>query len=297
MKNLKPYLTKLLSLQFFLLLSSALGITWFLSFSLNQDLDWVDIIMESTYLLGFTVAAYYILKLSVDILSLGMIIFMISLLVEVLDEFTTESAFWGRDIPTMLAISGLIGIGVGFRILKMKRDGDLRELGEAERALKESEKKYRHIVELSPDAITLMDLEGKILTVNAQKVKQSGYDREELIGMNSFDLIVPSDRDRTRNILEETLKNGIIGNVHYTLQRKDGTTYQAELNASVVEDAEGKPTGFIGVVRDITERDKRLHELEKWEKVTVDRELKMIELKKNIKELEDELGKIKRGDE
>jgi len=151
-------------------------------------------------------------------------------------------------------------------------------------------------VELSPDAISLTDLEGAILAVNSQKVKQSGYDREELIGMNSFDLIVPSDRDRARKIIEETLGKGIIRNVHYTLLRKDGTTYKGELNASVVEDAEGKPTGFIGVVRDITERDKRLHELEKWEKVTVDRELKMIELKKNIKELKDELDKIKGED-
>ncbi len=197
----------------------------------------------------------------------------------------------GRITLDYLITGGIVSLlvsSVVIYLIKLMRKMESR----SEKAVREIHERYRQLVELSPDAVTLSDLEGKILTVNAQKVRQSGYDKKELIGMNSFDLIVPSDRDRARKILEETLGKGIIRNVHYTLLRKDGTTYKGELNASVVEDAEGKPTGFIGVVRDITERDKRLHELEKWEKVTVDRELKMIELKKKIKELEDTLDEI-----
>ncbi|MFQ6608688.1 MAG: hypothetical protein ACE5EE_09145 [Fidelibacterota bacterium] len=58
------------------------------------------------------------------------------------------------------------------------------------------------------------------------------------------------------------------------------------MSASIINNGNGYPSAFIGVVRDVTERDKHLRELEKWHRVTVDREMKMVEMKKQIQELE-----------
>jgi HD-GYP domain-containing protein (c-di-GMP phosphodiesterase class II) len=51
-----------------------------------------------------------------------------------------------------------------------------------------------------------------------------------------------------------TLEAGGVRNVDYTLLRKDGASFPAELNAALIKDTEGKPKAFIGVVRDVTER-------------------------------------------
>ncbi len=132
---------------------------------------------------------------------------------------------------------------------------DITERKQAELALRESEEKYRTLVETSPDSITVTDLEGKIIMVNQQALKLYGVeDEKELIGVSAFELIVPEDVSRAMENLQKTLQEGHSGTLEYTLIRRDGTRYPAELNAALFKDAEGNPTAFIGVIRDISER-------------------------------------------
>ena len=84
-----------------------------------------------------------------------------------------------------------------------RRVADLEAL-EAERkqieeALRESEELYRTLVEISPCAITLTDLDGKILFCNRQAARLNGCDDpEELVGRDSFEFIAPQDRPLDR---------------------------------------------------------------------------------------------------
>ncbi|MFX0185114.1 MAG: PAS domain S-box protein [Candidatus Hodarchaeota archaeon] len=132
---------------------------------------------------------------------------------------------------------------------------DITAEKKAREALQKSEERYRRLIELSPDAISLTDLEFNIIAVNQQLVKQNGAESaEELIGINALELIHPEDRQRAIENAQETMSSAGIIQAEYRLQRKDGSYFPAELKASMIDDDEGNPTGFIAVTRDITER-------------------------------------------
>jgi PAS domain S-box-containing protein len=125
------------------------------------------------------------------------------------------------------------------------------------RALRESEERYRRLVETCPDAITLTDLRARLVTVNEQAAHLHGFaSTEEMLasGLTAFDLIAPEDRDRASINAQKTLNEGSVRGVRYTLLRRDGSRLPVELSASLLLDGEGEPHGFIGVVRDMTEQ-------------------------------------------
>ena len=132
---------------------------------------------------------------------------------------------------------------------------DITERKRAEEALRESEVRYRTLVETSPDGISLTDLNSKFIMVNWRLVDLHGYaSAEEMLGTSAFDLIAPEDRLRAMENMPKTLETGTFRDVEYTLLRKDGARFSAEVSASVIVDAQGKPQALIGVTRDITER-------------------------------------------
>ncbi len=134
---------------------------------------------------------------------------------------------------------------------------DITESRQVEQALRESEARYRRLIELSPDAITLTDLEFNIIAVNQQAVKMSGANiAEELIGKNAIEMIVPEDRNLVIENAQKTMQDGMIANFEYRLLKLDGTIYPAELSATLITDKEDNPFAFISITRDITERKK-----------------------------------------
>lgn len=144
---------------------------------------------------------------------------------------------------------------------------DITERKKAETALKESEERYRRLVETSPDAITVTDLQGRIIMVNQQAVDLYGAETEdELLGKNSFDLIHIDSRDRAVDGMMKTLESGSVRNIEYDFLRKDGSYYPGDISASLIRDSGGKPLAFIGVIRDITERKKTEEELARYRK-------------------------------
>ncbi len=124
----------------------------------------------------------------------------------------------------------------------------------AEAALREAEERYRRLIDISPDAVTLTALDGTILFCNEEAAAVQGYTRDELTGRNALELVTPNDRSRAVENLRKTLETGSARDVEYTLLKRDGTTLPVELSASVLLDRAGKPQGFIAVGRDITAR-------------------------------------------
>jgi PAS domain S-box-containing protein len=152
---------------------------------------------------------------------------------------------------------------------------DITERKEMEKALRESEDLYRTLVGTSPEAITLTDLNGKVLFCNLQAARLQGFQRaEEVVGQSAFDFIAPEDRPLALENEKRMLEAGGVTSIEYSLLRRDGSRYPAELSASLVVDAEGKPKAFMGIVRDITERkraEKTLHDAEERYRTLIER--------------------------
>ncbi len=129
---------------------------------------------------------------------------------------------------------------------------------------KEIEEYYETIVETSPEAIIISDLEGEIIDFNEKLRELVGYDsEEEVIGKSAFDFIAPEDRERAEKNLEKTFEKGEIRNIEYTFLDSDGNKYPAELSASLIRGSDGSPVSLMAIVKDITDRKERGKELEK----------------------------------
>jgi PAS domain S-box-containing protein len=121
-------------------------------------------------------------------------------------------------------------------------------------ALRASEEHHRRLIDILPDAVCLIHPKGKLLTVNLQAVSMLGYaSPEELLAKNIFEITPAGEHERIRNDITAGLKTGIIRNAEYTMLRKDGTTFQVELSATVSLGFNYQPAGLLSVVRDVTE--------------------------------------------
>jgi PAS domain S-box-containing protein len=114
---------------------------------------------------------------------------------------------------------------------------------------------YRSIVDTSPDGITVIGVDGRVLLCNQQAAILHGFRNvDEMVGCSAWQFVAPDDLERARADFQRTIEDGSLRNVEYTLLRVDGGRVPIELSASVIKDGERRPRAFIGVVRDIAER-------------------------------------------
>ena len=133
---------------------------------------------------------------------------------------------------------------------------DITERKKAEKEVIESEEKLRRILDSSPDAITVTDLNGNIIECNQATSMMHGFNKKELIGKNALELFSPKDLERAKESLKKTLESESVKNLEYTLLTKDGQEFPAELSACLIRDASGNPLSFVAITKDITERKK-----------------------------------------
>lgn len=121
--------------------------------------------------------------------------------------------------------------------------------------IKESEEKYKNIISSSPEAITLTDLNGKIIYCNQAKLDLHGFsDKKEVIGKTCLDFMLPLDKKIALKNIEKTLRLGVSKNVEFTFLKKDGQKFPVDFSASVIKDSDGKPKFIMNITRDISEQ-------------------------------------------
>jgi PAS domain S-box-containing protein len=129
-------------------------------------------------------------------------------------------------------------------------------------ALRASEQHYRRLVEILPDAVGLLDAQGRLAAVNPQALSMLGYaEGGLLLGKSAFELAAPEEQERFRADLALALRTGVLQNVQYTLLRKDGRRFPVEISVAVLSEGRSRPSGLVVVVRDITERKRTEEEL------------------------------------
>jgi PAS domain S-box-containing protein len=124
------------------------------------------------------------------------------------------------------------------------------------------EAKLNAILESSPEAITITDLDGNIVECNqATADLHGGQSKEDLIGKNALEFIAKKDHEKAIQNLKKMIEQGSVKTVEYPLLTEDGREFPGEWSASVVRDALGKPEYVVAITRDITERKKAVEAL------------------------------------
>jgi len=100
------------------------------------------------------------------------------------------------------------------------------------------------------DAVVVIGLDGTILQTNGAALHLFKVAREECIGKKVYDFITEDDRVKAEKELQHLLKEGTRSTQFMGL-RQDGTTFPAEINASLLETSSGKPYAIVGIIRDI----------------------------------------------
>jgi len=107
----------------------------------------------------------------------------------------------------------------------------------------------------SPDAIIVADPTGNMIECNQAALQTCGaVSKQDLIGKSALDFVAEEDREKSEKFLRKTFEQGTLRNAELTLVAKTGKKYLAELSASVVKDLSGRPSAFVVIWRDITDR-------------------------------------------
>jgi PAS domain S-box-containing protein len=118
--------------------------------------------------------------------------------------------------------------------------------------LRESEERYRTFFKQSKDVIFVTSREGTILDVNQAALDLFGYTKEEMLSINSWDWYVDSADSKRFQQLIELEKS--VRDFEVRFRKKDGTTMDCLLTATVRQADNGSITGYQGIIRDITDR-------------------------------------------
>lgn len=126
---------------------------------------------------------------------------------------------------------------------------------QAERALAESEQKFRSLVENANDLIYMLTPEGIFSYVSPNWPEILGHEVSEVVGKSFAPLVHPDDLEACYAFLAAVVETGEKrSGIEYRVQHKDGSWRWHTSNASCLKDAEGNVTWFLGIARDITER-------------------------------------------
>lgn len=140
------------------------------------------------------------------------------------------------------------------------------EKGEAERALRESEEKYRLVVESASEGIVLVDLNGTIQEVNPKALELSGFERQELVGRN-FAKLLPKLELHGPTVLR-AFRDIVVGKINgpqeWRMINKRGERVTFIAHYSLVK-KNGKAVGLSTILEDITKRKRAEAELQESE--------------------------------
>jgi diguanylate cyclase (GGDEF)-like protein/PAS domain S-box-containing protein len=128
---------------------------------------------------------------------------------------------------------------------------------ETEQTLRENDERYRTIIENIEDGYYEVDLRGNFIFFNDACKAILGYEKDEMVGMNYRTM---GNEETARKVFEIYQRVYTTGKpekrAEWEAIKKDGSRAQVEASVSLIRDADGCPTGFRGIVHDITERKK-----------------------------------------
>ena len=190
------------------------------------------------------------------------------------------------------------GQPTGFLLMSNDISGKMQ----VEEQLRTTVQYARSLLEATADPLVMISGEGKITDVNEATIRATGVARDELVGTDFADYF--TEPDQARAAYGQVFAQGFVTDYALTIRHTGGTLTEVLYNVSVYKDAAGRVQGAFAAARDVTAQKRaerelaeqrrreldRLAELERFQKLTVGRELRMIELKKEIEDLRTSAG-------
>lgn len=165
-------------------------------------------------------------------------------LVGVLDiQDTKKDAFSEEDVAVLQSIARYIAHVLDSR--------------QKEEALRQSLDKYRTIVENIQEGYYEVDLAGNFTFANESLCRMLGYPPDKVLGLNNRDYMDEESARKVYAAFNQVYRTGQPASlIELEVLTADGTKHHAEFSVSLIKDANNQPTGFRGIVRDVTERKK-----------------------------------------
>jgi len=207
-------------------------------------------VADSMVLIGIGLAAsYWVLESILNLFTTRNVNFFNQLLGPDINEI------WPRIIVFCLFI--FFGSHVQFTINNRKK---------AEEALKESEEKYRTILESMEEGYYEVDLSGNLTFFNDSTARMLGYTKDEIMELTGRPLSSPGTAGDLHSIFNRVRETGKPANVsECEVVIKDGSIRIHEISVSLLKDKQDQPIGFRGILLDVTERLKAKREKAKLE--------------------------------
>ncbi len=180
-------------------------------------------------------------------------------------EADVVEAFDENDVMVINTMADQIAVAIQNARLYEQSRQEIKERMQVEQELRESEAKYRAIIEQSHDAIYIYRGD-RFLFVNKRACELTGYNREELLDFEIWNLLHPGDREKIRGIGKRRAQGEKVSNT-YTAKvlSKDGKILVCDFSVNAIQ-YHGK-YAVLGVVRDITEREEIERQLQRQEQL------------------------------
>ncbi|XHH10206.1 MAG: PAS domain S-box protein [Candidatus Bathyarchaeia archaeon] len=130
-------------------------------------------------------------------------------------------------------------------------------VNEKVKEIKDNAEKLRTVFDSSPDAISFIQLDGKLLDFNVGAMKLFGYSsKDEAKDLNIFSHVPEREQPRVKVAIQRIIETGIIKRERYTLTNKAGQEFPVEISSSPVKNADGQVIGLVANTKNISEQKK-----------------------------------------
>ena len=176
--------------------------------------------------------------------------------------------FRGEAVPTRFETrmirqgSSTIDVETSFALIWYKGSpalnmtiGDITDRKELEKRLTDSESLLRNVINSMVDALVITDLQGKVLDVNDEFQRLTGFTRREAFAAEIPYPWVPEEKlSSFMSWLEELREHNVLRDFDITWMRKNGERVAVSLNTTLLRNATGEPVLMVNIARDISER-------------------------------------------
>ncbi|MGD2029141.1 MAG: PAS domain S-box protein [Desulfobacterales bacterium] len=174
------------------------------------------------------------------------------------------------DLKLLETLAASAAIAIENARLYEKAQKEIAVRKKTEKALRESENRYRTVLEANPDSVIVYDMEGKVTYLNPTFTRVFGWKLEDRLG-KKMDMFVPEeDWPDTQIMIEKLLAGEDITGIETHRYSKEGRIIPVSISGAIYKDRDGNSLGCVVNLRDITEQKKleaQIHQAQKMEAI------------------------------